>query len=971
MKRFLRILFILFCVLYFHNAGYAQSNFSVTVSKVNYTYKHPSKPDGLFTIGFTPGAQRAYLSIGATNNSTQQFDIIVSNMLLPSISDMGGVSGTVMRSTRFDFSKISVPPYLTNMILTIYIHILSSVGFYPFDPSTFKDQKTVTVNQVVDNAKGAQRTGETTIPIIAVVRPGQTLNDPLKAWYYRPDAPNLDLDSSQHGATASYAGDINACVPTATANSMKWAQSKYSDINLPADMDLRKTETTLSGLMKRDSGKGTPTKNMLSGKLDFIEQFKLPMEVKYEAFLDSNSVGVGSTSGKSIARNFNAKTSKKQPTWDFLKKMLQDGEDVEVNYMWYDTTAKAWFAHSVNVTGFAEYNSGYKWFEFKHDVKQEGAGGLVEEGHQITVDGNGWMRFGVNNENFIQDVVAESPVIQEGRETAAWLNELFTDAPLRKGSSGAVVPRFVEVALKSTVTDLSNYTITLYDGKTGASYATYTLNQFTAGTTTNGLKVYSMNIPGLLGSPAGVAVSHTGAVIQNQFVSYGGSFVAADGDATGLTSINIGDIPTASSVQMSGSGTSFAQMGVTYGVPTPGDINQDQTYSTPGLLKPNSISPNNGERNKTGPVPMTWNKVAGASNYEVQVSGDPFFLTDVVLTNSTLTDTAYSFANSNLDGRRLYWRIRASGSNMKSGFSAARNFSNKLNSPTNLSASLVQSKATLTWQNNSTRAKGFYIQRKAGDANSTNQFQTIDSMSTNSYTDGSAQAGATYTYRVYAYNDVAESDFSNTQTLLMVTGLQPPALFGPVDSAKNLPQSLSLSWVAASGATSYHVQLSNRADLTSPIVDDSSLTTTSRAIGPLSLGTTYYWRVRAKYSSGYSPFSQARQFSTSSTTSAERMDGGIPTEYALGQNYPNPFNPSTKITFALPKTSHVTLTIVDALGRVQAVLINGERTAGRYIVEWNAANVPSGIYFYRLQAGDASAGSGAGIVETKKMILIR
>jgi hypothetical protein len=851
---------------------------------------------------------------------------------------------------------------LANFILTIYIHILNNIGFYPFDPSTFKDQKTVTVNQVVDNAKGAERTGVTTIPIRSVVRPGQTLNDPLKEWYYRPDAPNLDLDSGQHAATATYAGDINACVPTATANSMKWAQSKYVDINLPADMDLRKTEQTLSGLMKRDSGKGTPTDHMLSGKLDFIEQFNLPMEVKYEAFLDSNAGGVKSTSKKSVARNFNAKTPKKQPTWDFLKKMLLDGEDVEVNYMWYDTTAKGWFAHSVNVTGYAEYNSGYKWFAFKHDLRQEGAGGLTEEGHQVTVDADGWMRFGVNNENYIQDVVAESPVVEEGRETAAWLNELFTDAPLRKTASGAVVSRFVEVALKSTVTDLSNYAATLYDGKTGASYATYTLDKFTAGTTSNGLKTYFMNIPTLLGPPAGIAISHTGAVIQNQFISYGGSFVAADGDATGLTSTNIGDIPTASSVQMSGSGTSFAQLGVTYGVPTPGDINQDQTYSTPGLLKPNSILPNNGERNKTGPVPMTWSKVAGASNYEVQVSGDPFFLTDVVLTNSTLTDTAYSFANSNLDGKKLYWRVRASGSNLKSGFSGARNFSNKLNGPTNLSASVVQSQVAMTWQSNSTRSKGAYIQRKAGDVNSSNQFQTIDSVSTANYTDTKVQAGATYTYRVYAYNDVAESDFSNTQTVSVVTALLAPVLVSPADSAKNVPLSTTLAWNAAAGATSYHLQLFNRSDLTSPLLDDSTLISTSRAVASLAPGTTYYWRMRAKYATGYSAFSQVRQFSTLSTTSVERSAGGIPTVYALSQNYPNPFNPATTIQFALPKASYVSLKVFDLLGREVSTLLSQELEAGYFTVRWQA-NVPSGIYYYRLQAGE--------YVETKKMTLMR
>ena len=95
--------------------------------------------------------------------------------------------------------------------------------------------------------------------------------------------------------------------------------------------------------------------------------------------------------------------------------------------------------------------------------------------------------------------------------------------------------------------------------------------------------------------------------------------------------------------------------------------------------------------------------------------------------------------------------------------------------------------------------------------------------------------------------------------------------------------------------------------------------------------------------------------------SVERV-AGIPEAFSLGQNYPNPFNPSTTISFSIPRTSRVILTIVDALGRTQAVLMNEERSVGTYHAVWNA-NVPSGVYFYHLQAGE--------YVETKKMILLK
>jgi hypothetical protein len=80
------------------------------------------------------------------------------------------------------------------------------------------------------------------------------------------------------------------------------------------------------------------------------------------------------------------------------------------------------------------------------------------------------------------------------------------------------------------------------------------------------------------------------------------------------------------------------------------------------------------------------------------------------------------------------------------------------------------------------------------------------------------------------------------------------------------------------------------------------------------------------------------------------------------QNYPNPFNPSTTIRYELPKTADVSLKIFNVLGQEMVSLVNDQRAPGSYQVQWNA-NVPSGIYFYRLEAG--------GFVETKKMILLR
>jgi hypothetical protein len=92
-------------------------------------------------------------------------------------------------------------------------------------------------------------------------------------------------------------------------------------------------------------------------------------------------------------------------------------------------------------------------------------------------------------------------------------------------------------------------------------------------------------------------------------------------------------------------------------------------------------------------------------------------------------------------------------------------------------------------------------------------------------------------------------------------------------------------------------------------------------------------------------------------------DSQLPYTYQLHQNYPNPFNPSTIIKFTMPEQGLVKLNVYDILGQKVAMLINSQMKAGKYEIEFDGRNLASGVYFYRLQAGD--------FVETKKMILLK
>ena len=98
-------------------------------------------------------------------------------------------------------------------------------------------------------------------------------------------------------------------------------------------------------------------------------------------------------------------------------------------------------------------------------------------------------------------------------------------------------------------------------------------------------------------------------------------------------------------------------------------------------------------------------------------------------------------------------------------------------------------------------------------------------------------------------------------------------------------------------------------------------------------------------------------------TAGVQQETEIPENYLLKQNYPNPFNPSTKISYSVPAISFITLKVYDVLGSEVATLVNEEKSLGRYEVNFDATGLTSGIYFYKLTAGNFS--------ETKKMILMR
>ncbi len=126
------------------------------------------------------------------------------------------------------------------------------------------------------------------------------------------------------------------------------------------------------------------------------------------------------------------------------------------------------------------------------------------------------------------------------------------------------------------------------------------------------------------------------------------------------------------------------------------------------------------------------------------------------------------------------------------------------------------------------------------------------------------------------------------------------------------------------------------------------------------LGAIVVWQ---DYRSGNNFDVYETGFNTSGFVAIENGGSIIPDEFTLSQNYPNPFNPSTVISYQLPVASYVKLSVFDVLGKTVSVLINQSQNAGDHSITWNAVSFPSGVYFYKLEAGS--------FISNKKMILIK
>jgi hypothetical protein len=189
-------------------------------------------------------------------------------------------------------------------------------------------------------------------------------------------------------------------------------------------------------------------------------------------------------------------------------------------------------------------------------------------------------------------------------------------------------------------------------------------------------------------------------------------------------------------------------------------------------------------------------------------------------------------------------------------------------------------------------------------------------------------------------------------TTLVFNGVKPTVMFG---WEKSIDPNLD--------TVRYILERDTASTFDSPALDDTLAGTSSTiTIALPSVNESYYWRVKATDGQDTVTSSDQRQLTISVLTQVKEKKETIG-DFVLEQNFPNPFNPTTSIKYTLPKSGEVRLAVFNLLGQEVVVIHEGVQTAGTYEFEFDSGELPSGIYFYRLQAPE--------FVRTKKMVIAK
>lgn len=338
---------------------------------------------------------------------------------------------------------------------------------------------------------------------------------------------------------------------------------------------------------------------------------------------------------------------------------------------------------------------------------------------------------------------------------------------------------------------------------------------------------------------------------------------------------------------------------------------------------------------------------------------------------TTVSANSTSYSNSGVAlGTTYYYRIRAYNSNGNSDYSNEANVTTAdgtPTSPTNLrtETDVVDScsKITAYWLDNSDNELGFYLSRKYAGSDWT-QIATV-AANVIMHSDSNLTDGTRYYYKILAWNNNGNSDFSNIDSATTVMYKATDA-----EAVQLQNNAVELTWIDNSQSEDgYIIERANTQTMPPAdifvAIDTVNSGVESVIDSSAVIGASYIYRVK-----GYNMYVESEYSDSAYITITSVNDlNEIPTRYELSQNYPNPFNPSTVIRYGVPEASTINITIYNLLGEKVECLVKKVVSAGFHEITWNASSVPTGVYLISARLESTSSSQIHSL--TKKAILLK
>jgi len=367
------------------------------------------------------------------------------------------------------------------------------------------------------------------------------------------------------------------------------------------------------------------------------------------------------------------------------------------------------------------------------------------------------------------------------------------------------------------------------------------------------------------------------------------------------------------------------------------------------------IDPPDQQKELGAEVTCRWNRVEGAARYLFEMSADPLFAS-VAVRDST-ADTLITLTGLSM-GMRCYWRVRVQDSAGSVGpWSAVWSFTTYIPMPGEtrlVAATPLPNRAdyiNLKWSQ-AKNATEYWVQLSA-QASFNRLISSAVTSDTSRNLNGTTE-GTRYYWRVQPRNVAGTASWSATSEFTI--------LIAPTDLAVKLNSAYQavLTWKDRSKVEAgYLIERQSDPQGAYAVLATLASGATTWTDSTVQKGESYTWRVRA----GKDSVTSLPSNEVSLTLTSVRSEGALPMEFSLSQNYPNPFNPSTRIVFSLPRAERTKLALYDLLGREVRTLVDQEMAAGQHAAEFDAGQLPGGVYICRMQSGD--------FIAARKMILMK